>query len=198
MEVPNTVIAILLIIVILIIYYIFFRSEGFKVKSTIDGQYYNVKFGDKQETADIFAKINKKNILLLKHLEKSRAKETPYNQKNIDILLKRYNPNNLCETVNKPKPNGTTSFNLSKGKQISLCVRNIDMIIHNMNLLFFVNCHELAHLLDTYNHSKQFWINFKWLLGHAVIAGVYRSEDYSEKKKVYCGMEINGSPLYEI
>ena len=44
-------------------------------------------------------------------------------------------------------------------------------------------------------HTKEFWENMKYLLQEAEKLGLYQSVDYSSNPVMYCGMEINSTPL---
>ena len=64
------------------------------------------------------------------------------------------------------------------------------------NLIIFVAIHELAHVMtDDVGHTPKFWNNMKFLLEQGITLGIYREEDYSQNPKMYCGMEINSTPL---
>jgi hypothetical protein len=49
---------------------------------------------------------------------------------------------------------------------------------------------------ETIGHNKEFWDNFKFLLGEARDAGLYNAVDYSTSKQEYCGMTISDNPLF--
>ena len=56
--------------------------------------------------------------------------------------------------------------------------------------------HELAHVYTTQvGHTKLFWDNFRFLLGEAVAAGVYKRVDYQKHPVEYCGVDIRSSIL---
>ena len=191
-----SIILLLIILVLYIIYYYYVTPEALTLKSDIDGQYYKVYHGG-QETADTLAKINKQNLKFLDHLKENYSSYTSKRQADVDRLLERYNPDNIVETFNRPKKGGTTSFSLRKGVKLSLCLRGVDMIMHDFNTLMFVNVHELAHVSqNTVQHSTEYWRGFKWLLEQAVKAGIYKKVDYSKYPKCYCGMKLDSSPLY--
>ena len=60
----------------------------------------------------------------------------------------------------------------------------------------FVAIHELSHIMskDT-GHTKEFWDNMKYLLEKASKLGIYQAVDYSQDPTMYCGTEINSTPL---
>lgn len=187
---------ILIFIVLYLIYLYYIVPEGLTLQSKIDGQYYRVFHGG-QETADMLAKLNKKNLRFIEYLLEHKDEYPSKRQGDVKRLVTRYNPDNICETFNKPMKNGTTSFSLRKGVKLSLCLRGVDLIMHDFNTLMFVNVHELAHISqDTVQHTKEYWLGFKWLLEQAVKAGIYNKVDYTKKPKCYCGMKLDSSPLY--
>ena len=44
-------------------------------------------------------------------------------------------------------------------------------------------------------HTEEFWDNMKYLLEQAADIGIYSPVDYSTNPIVYCGEEINSTPL---
>jgi hypothetical protein len=76
-------------------------------------------------------------------------------------------------------------YNTNKGYEICLCLDG------TVNQIFHVLLHELAHsTVDEYEHSTQFWQNFKELREIAVQIGIYTPVTTSEK---FCGKYISDS-----
>ncbi len=76
-------------------------------------------------------------------------------------------------------------FNTNKGYEIGLCLDG------TVNQIFHVLLHELAHSTVTeYEHSTQFWQNFKELRELATQIGIYEPVNSSEK---FCGKYISDS-----
>jgi hypothetical protein len=76
-------------------------------------------------------------------------------------------------------------FNTNKGYEIGLCLDG------TVNQIFHVLLHELAHsTVKEYEHSTQFWQNFKELRELATQIGIYEPVNTSEK---FCGKYISDS-----
>jgi hypothetical protein len=76
-------------------------------------------------------------------------------------------------------------YNTNKGYEIGLCLDG------TVNQIFHVLLHELAHsTVSEYEHSTQFWQNFKELRELATQIGIYEPVNSSEK---FCGKYISDS-----
>ena len=78
-------------------------------------------------------------------------------------LVKKYNPNNISESIEGSK---YTSYSLNKGEKIVLCLRSKtkEAKLTDINTLMFVLLHELAHIMTvSIGHTKN-WSNFKFIL----------------------------------
>jgi predicted metal-dependent hydrolase len=181
-----------IIIIIILLYYKSLTYPVIIQKSFIDNQYYTVRNDiNKEQAANILANIKHKSITLINKL----VKEYPTN-KDILRLYKRFNPNNIFETTYKKN---YTSYSVNKGEQIYICLRNINKDFENINTIFFVMMHELAHLMtekyDLNNlHSNIFWNNFKLLEDKAVSYNLYNYVDYSKNPQKYCNTTIFSNP----
>lgn len=73
-------------------------------------------------------------------------------------------------------------YNVNKGAEIGLCLDGTP------NQMFHVLIHELAHsTVDEYNHSEEFWNNFRELKDLCVQIGVYTEiPEHTE----FCGRYI--------
>lgn len=77
------------------------------------------------------------------------------------------------------------AFNVNKGYEIYICLDG-----KKINAAMYVLLHELAHItVKEYDHSEQFWSNFKKLRECAAKIGVYSPEPEME----YCGQIIKDS-----
>lgn len=182
---------VIIIIVVIILFYIKKHyGEVEYVKSTIDNKYYLVrKLDDKQEAADMLARINKDCIALIKHL----LKTYPDNN-DIKRLYDNYNPDSISEGS---ADSGYTSYSINKGEKIILCMRQkTDNKFVDKNVIMYVTVHELAHLMtDEVGHTKKFWENFKFILSEANKIGLYNKVDYAKNPVKYCGIKITSSVI---
>lgn len=153
-------------------------------------QYY-VRKSDQQDmkiTAKYLHNIHEKTEKLLHFLRnyKGKTKVTEINR-----LLSKYK-GNLEEL--RYKYDNQTAYNINKGETIGLCIKKNGKY-QDPNTIMFVTLHELAHCMtEKYEHNKEFWDNFKFLLKHAIKLGIYKYHDFTKEAKNYCGMNIDHSP----
>lgn len=159
------------------------------IKSSVDGRTYLVrKLPDSQKAADELALLNKDAEKLIKHLVAKFKDSSEVKQ-----LYERYNPNALSEGS---ADSGYTSYSISKGKKIVMCLRQVghDFVAHNT--LMYVMCHEMAHVMTkTVGHDARFWKNFRFILQEAVAIGIYERVDYADKPVDFCGIKIASTVL---
>lgn len=117
-------------------------------------------------------------------------------------IVERYDWKNLVE--NSPlNPDRDTSYTIDKGAEIALCLRHASPPskveeIHDLNTLTFVALHELTHLgIEETGHSLVFMRTFQFLLESAEEAGIYKSPDYYNHPKEYCGIVITYNPRWD-
>jgi len=192
----KSIINIILIIFIILIFLKIFQDKIFyyinstKVLSKVDNKYYivrNVKH--KQKSADTLAHINLRVEKLLNHLKTQKT-----HIENIQLLLERYDRNNLVENINLDN----TTYIINKGSKLAVCLttRDYKEDIYDINSLMFVIIHELSHIgSKSYGHNKEFKDFFTFLLNRSIHLGIYKYVDYSVNPQEYCGIEINSSPL---
>jgi predicted metal-dependent hydrolase len=161
------------------------------IKSNVDGKMYQVRnLPDKQEAADLLAKIRIK----LEKLVDAMNKKYP-DDSNVNQMVEKFNPNNITES---PKSNKYTSYSINKGEKIVFCIRqkNDTEELVDENTVTFVAIHELAHIMTkSVGHTEEFWDNFKRLLKESVKIGIYDRENYTNDPKEYCGIQVTDSPL---
>lgn len=166
------------------------------VRSRIDGQTYMVRdMADKQEAADLMAKVRTKMKKLYLHCQE-KFPDKPQ----VKRLLQRFeaNPNRLLEST----PDADhTSYSVNKGEKVHLCLRQRqggDESLVNENVMVFVALHEMAHMItDSIGHEPEFWNNFGWLLKEAESIGVYQYQDFKAHPVRYCGTKITDQPRYD-
>lgn len=114
-------------------------------------------------------------------------------------LQKNYTSHSIKE--NFPSESGKdVSFNINKGEHISLCLRDFTNpnTFHEFNDIMFVAIHELAHSTAvSYQHTDEFWYNFRILLENAIEFGIYKFRNYHTNPVNYCSMEITYTPLID-
>ena len=188
------ILVIIIIIIIYIIYKIYYNYIfTINVKSTIDSKYYRVKNTiNKQQSADTFAIINGRIEKLINNLQN----DSSIFDKNIMLLTKRYNPDNLIENID----NHSTSYTLNKGSEVAICISSKNDTknneIHEINRLMFVVIHELSHIgCESQGHNKEFVDFFIYLLKKSIEYKIYKYENYTTNPVEYCGITINNTPI---
>ena len=74
-------------------------------------------------------------------------------------------------------------------------VKNTETFIDD-NTVNFVAIHEMAHIMSkSTGHTPEFWNNMKYLLEQGSEIGIYNPIDYSKVPVMYCGQEINSTPM---
>lgn len=94
---------------------------------------------------------------------------------------------------------GTSSYTINKGEILSFCLRNKsdNNQFHDNNTLWFVICHELAHVMSvTEGHNQEFIKNFKFLLRESKNFGIYEPVDYRDNNIKYCGVLVTNNPYF--
>ena len=166
------------------------------VKSSVDGQTYNVRdMADKQEAADLLARVRLLMKKLYLHLESSFP-DKPQVQRLVQNF--RPDPERLLESTPDEEH---TSFSVNKGQKVHLCLRqraggNESLV--DENVMIFVAIHEMAHMItQSIGHEPEFWNNFGWLLREAERTGVYKYQDFKSQPVTYCGVQITDQPKYD-
>jgi|TARA_B110000483_G_scaffold89069_1_gene109953 predicted metal-dependent hydrolase len=190
----NALISLLTIIAFLLLGYTQYENysnEVTSVKSSIDNNEYIVRNrDDKQEAADILAKIRTK----LEKLVNSMKVKYP-NDESVNRMNRKFNADNISESGQSSQ---YTSYSVNKGEKIVFCIRqkDEDQTFVDLNTIAFVAIHELAHVMSkSIGHTDEFWKNFKLLLQEAINIGIYDKENYSQSPKDYCGIKVTDSPL---
>ncbi len=159
------------------------------IQSSIDNSFYRVRnTKNKQQSADMLAKINKKISILLKNLEGNTSK-------NVELLLKRYKSDSLMENIELDN----TTYTLNKGEKIAVCLSTrtpLNEKVYDINKLMFVIIHELAHVgCESKGHNAEFRKFFIFLLKKSIELKIYEYKDYSKFPEEYCDITINSTPV---
>jgi predicted metal-dependent hydrolase len=173
-------------------------TEVAYVESSVDKRRYLVRNAkDKQQAADLLAKLNQRMEKLIHHVHDTYIDGK---DKRLRAAVKRlksnYNPDSISEGTDK---SNYTSYSVNKGEKIVFCIRSRDEkeALIDINTIMYVAVHELAHLMTKeVGHTPLFWDNFKLLLEHAVDLNLYKKVDYSKKPVPYCGITISSSILH--
>ncbi len=190
----NELVSIIVIIVSLLCFFLHYESKYSEltyVTSSIDNKKYLVRNrDDKQQAADLLAKVRQNLDKLADYL-----KENHQDDVRIQRLIKNYKPEKISESI--PKAN-YTSYSVNKGEKIVFCIRSKDEKeeLVSLNTIMFVAIHELAHVITkSIGHTDEFWDNMKFLLKKSVKINIYKKHDYKNNPIPYCGTEITDSPL---
>ena len=131
------------------------NNEVIYIKSHIDEKEYLVRnLEDKQEAANLLARIRQKLENLIKELHITNPDKEEYVR-----LKERFNPEQITEAG---KNNKYTSYSINKGEKIVLCIRqrNDQEELIDENTITFVALHELA--LNRLDIHKSFGIISKY------------------------------------
>lgn len=185
----------LIIAIISIIIYLYvssYKPSLVYVRSDVDKNIYIVRnLENKKKAANTLAKVRIKLDELCEKLKNKFGK----GDKRVNLLLKRFNSNELRESLPRGKQ---TSYSINKGEKVVICLRsrNKNETITDVNTLTFVAIHELAHVMSiSVGHNTEFWNNFRFLLAHAIHWKIYKPQDFEKTPKKYCGLTITSSPL---
>lgn len=182
-----------LMIIVLFVFLIsnFVRKSIYltKVKGSDGNTYLVRKLPDKQQAADKLATLsqNLKSVI-------RQCIANPHNPEAVERLKENFKGESLIEHM----PGNTyVSHSVNKGQELSICLRDKQtQAFMDPNTVMFVAIHELAHVMSaSTGHTPEFWENMKYLLERASEIGVYQPVDYSQNPVMFCGMEINSTPL---
>lgn len=192
---------IIVVLVVILLYYLCSCGDNDRQKfscNTIDGRCY--KFSSPQ-TSPILGTLNMFNVKLLRHLRDKYIDtntSNKYAEHATQLMLNTYNPDNLIENITNDPDN--TSYVEDKGRVMALCLREMNtQKIHEIEILKFVNLHELSHLAmerRDNSHLTDFWTCFKWLIKEATEIG-YKPINFQANPIVYCGVPVSYNPYFD-
>ena len=205
---------IILVLFLLGLFFLLWRQkesvEVSMVRSNVDGRDYVVQNkADKQQAADMLAKVRQRMIKLVEYVKQTCAttsqthtKEEKEDQnkfgtykERMERLVMRFNPDRMSEGNEDVR---YTTYTLNKGEKIVFCLRarGEDDRVHDLEMMTFVAIHELAHIASvTEHHTPEFNANFAWLLKKAMDCGVYQFEDFNTRPRKYCGINVTDTPV---
>jgi len=166
-----------------------------KQKSTLDGREYRVRdLPDKQEAADLLAKLRMNLGKLMDELTKSYP-----NKPQVQRLSQNFraDPNRFLESTPDAEH---TSYSVNKGESVHFCLRQRDGSeqLVKSDVMMFVALHEMSHMITkSIGHDPEFWNNFGWLIKEAEQRKLYKPIDFKSHPASYCGVNITDSPRYD-
>lgn len=181
-------VAVLLILVVILVFYL--KRETAEVEyvtAATDGRrYLCLKLPDRQEAAERLADLTGRMLSLVRHMMAIAPDDDDVLQ-----LYGNFDPDSIHEGS---VTSGYTSFSVSKGESITLCIRQSDLSFVDTNTVTYVAIHELGHLMtSTVGHDALFWANFKRLLEEAIATGLYVRVDFAASPEPYCGIQITST-----
>ena len=190
MRLNYTFISVLILLcVILFIKNLNNSSTNVKVYTT-SGKYYYVNDIDsidlKQDKAIILEKLNKDISTLLIKLKEENLHKKP----NVSKLYTNWS--GFIEELNEMESETSFAYNINKGEQIAVCLTNKKTgKLNEYNDVLYVILHELAHVMtQKYDHNKEFWDNFNFLVDFTNKHNIYNKIDYSKNPKSFCNSTI--------
>jgi len=166
------------------------------VRSSVDGKTYRVRdLPDKQQAADLMAKVRMRLIRIIEHFQ-----ATYPDKPQVRRLMKNFvaEPSRMVEATPDAEH---TSYSVNKGETMHLCLRQRragDESLVDENVMTFVTLHELGHCMtESIGHGPDFWNNFAWILKEAEAKGIYTHQDFSAQPVPYCGVSITDQPKYD-
>lgn len=176
-------------IIVLIIFLKLYQNNNTDITfvTTNSKEYMVLNYKDKYQAAKLLENIRNNMVKLKEHLiNKYNSKVKNLNRFNDSTVIIEASPSSADKT-----------YTLNKGEKMYFCLRSEETNeIHELNTLMFVAIHEMAHIMsDSVGHNQEFHENFKFLLKEAVLIGIYKDVDYENNPEMYCGIDINSSPI---
>jgi len=168
------------------------KQDVIYVISKIDDRKYLVRdTKDKQEAADMLAKVRKKLMDLKEYLKRNKGK-----YKDFELYIDRLDRFDDA-IISENSDNGMyTSYTVDKGEQMVFCIRSKGIInsIHNINLIMYVAIHELGHVAcPEKGHTELFKKIFAFLTKRSIEIGIYEKINFNDEPREYCGLTISES-----
>ena len=192
-------IIIILSFIIIIINFINFKLKYIKLKSKIynTNNYYLVNnLSDAQVAVNTLDKLMYTvKILIEKIINENNS--NPENDKYIKYIKIIYDKLPSIIIKESPLNNKFTSYNINKGQEIVLCLRDKKTYeFHDFNELLYVTLHEIAHIGCTdIGHTNLFVSINQYLLKKAIYYNLYNYIDYRKNNKKYCGLILSSTIL---
>lgn len=163
----------------------------------IDGNHYYVRdHQDKDEAVKILSDLRQNLKKLINFIEENSSNDKEYYiyKDNINLIKNKIDDVLIKET---PANSSYTSYSVNKGDELYLCIRSKNTNkIHNINDLLYVAIHEIAHIgCPEIGHTDLFFKINLYLLKKAVEFNLYKYDNYNNKPREYCGINLNNTLL---
>ncbi len=158
-----------------------------------DGRMFLVRnLRDNQKAADVLSQLSTHLKRLCEYSLQKPKDPTKY--ASLKKLHDKFNPSHITENI---PGSSHVAYSVNKGDELSICIREEGTErFMDMNTIMFVAIHELAHIMTSETgHTPLFWENMKYLLERAIEIDMYHAVDYQSHPVMYCGMEVNSTPL---
>lgn len=195
----ETIFIIFLLCFIFLFRYLYYNEVCYV--ETFDSNSYLVRnLPDKDEAAELLAKIREKLIIFVNNLieimdeDKSDNKDLLEYYKYVKMIKKRL-PHSI---IKESSANSEyTSYSINKGEELVFCLRSKDTNeLHDINDIMYVAVHEIAHIgCPEIGHTLLFKKINKFLLQEAVKQNVYNYDNYRKNNKEYCGIILSSNIL---
>ena len=191
-------IIIILIFTIIYNYYVkCLQNIDLLIIEGIDGNNYYVRNDNyKEEAVKILSELRENLKKLINFIEENSTNDKEYYiyKNNINSIK-----NKIDEVIIKETPSNSiyTSYSVNKGEELYLCIRSKKTNkIHDINDLLYVAIHEIAHIgCPEIGHTELFFKINLYLLKKAVEFNLYKYDNYNNKPREYCGINLNNTLL---
>ena len=148
------------------------------IKSDLDDQAYLVKNTYNSKKAANLLSYLKNNILILICFLKNNLDKYQDKQEYISILIEKIPKTVLSEN---DEAYYKSSYVVSKGKEIVLCLRNENDEFYDVNLLTFIMINLISLIANPeIGHTNKFYDIFHFLIKIAIEIGIYHEIDFSK------------------
>ena len=191
------IIIILVYIIIYNCYNKYLQNVDLLIIEGMDGNNYYVRNQqDKDDAVKILSELRQNLKKLINFIEKNSVNDKEYYiyKDNINSIK-----NKIDEVIIKETPSNSsyTSYSVNKGEELYLCIRSKNTNkIHDINDLLYVAIHEIAHIgCPEIGHTDLFFKINLYLLKKAVEFNLYKYDNYNNKPREYCGINLNNTLL---
>lgn len=191
-------IIIILIFVIIFNYsYNYIQNYDLLIIEGIDGNNYYVRHNnDKDKAVNTLYELRQNLKKLINFIEENSENDKEFTtyKENINLIKAKIDSVVIKET---PHNSSYTSYSVNKGEELYLCIRSKNTNeIHDINDLLYVAIHEIAHIgCPEIGHTNLFFKINLYLLKKAVEFNLYKYDNYNNKPKEYCGINLNNTIL---